>query len=103
MWSASSPWPVISWNSTPPKPPPTTTGIAPAGAGSASSRVSAIRAARSAVPAERLESGLDGAVAAGDDLDAEPHTGAVVGGEPPVGVGDRDPAAALRIARLHLG
>ncbi len=49
MWSASSPWPVISWNSTPPKPPPTTTGIAPAGAGSASSRVSAIRAARSAM------------------------------------------------------
>ena len=50
MWSASRPCPVISWKRTPPKPPPTITGIAPAGASSASSSVSATRAAWSAIP-----------------------------------------------------
>ena len=33
----------------------------------------------------------------------EPDPGAVVGGEPPLGVGDRDPAPALCVARLDLG
>ena len=88
MWSASRPWPVISWKSTPPKPPPTTTGIAPAGAGSASRssetlvrRLGGDRLGRpvvdeleAPVAAERLEAGLDAIVAPGDHLGAEAHS-----------------------------
>ena len=117
MWSASSPWPVISWKRTPPKPPPTTTGIAPAGAGSASSSVSATCAARSAdalgravldeleapVAAERLEAGLDGPVAPRDHLHPEPHPRSVVAREAAVRVRDGDEPAALRVARHDLG
>ena len=56
-----------------------------------------------AMPAECLEPGLHRAVSAGDNLDPEPHPGSVVDGEPPLGVGHRDPPAALRVAGLHLG
>ena len=47
--SASSPWPQASWNSTPPPPGPTTTGMVPLGAGRAFSLVRARRAARRAM------------------------------------------------------
>ena len=50
-----------------------------------------------AVAAERLEAGLDRAVAAGDDLGAEADAGAVVGGGEAVGVEDRDAPAALAV------
>ena len=116
MWSASSPWPVISWKRTPPKPPPTTTGIEPEGAGTASSRVSALRRRllgdlagvvfeqlEAAVGAERLGAGLDRAVAAGDRLGADPDAGAVVAGEEAVGVGDGDLAAGLGVGGGELG
>ena len=56
-----------------------------------------------AMPAQGLEAGLDRAVSPGNHLDAQPHPGSVVDGEPPLGVGDRDPASALGVARLHLG
>ena len=116
MWSASSPWPVISWKRTPPKPPPTTTGIEPAGAGPASSRVSALRAAlggdragvvveelEAAVGAERLGARLDRAVAPRHGLGADPHAGAVVAGEEALGVGDADLAAHLGVGGRELG
>ena len=102
MWSASRPWPVISWKRTPPKPPPTTTGIEPAGAGPGieqgqglAGRLAGDRPRvvfeqlEAAVAAQRLGAGLDRVAAAGDRLDADPGAGAVVAGEQPLGVGDR--------------
>src|SRR5262249_15882247 len=53
--------------------------------------------------AQRLEAGLHRAVSLYHHLHAQPDPGAVVGREATLGVGDRDPAPALRIARLHLG
>ena len=47
--SASRPCPQASWNSTPPPPGPTTTGISPLGAGCAVSLVRARCAARRAI------------------------------------------------------
>ena len=89
----------------------------PVGASTASSIVSALRAARAAtssgvvrdqlvaaVAALRLHPGLDAIVAcarmgaARDDLGAEAHARAVVGGGAPIGVVDLDPAPALDVA-----
>ncbi len=93
MWSASSPWPVISWKSTPPKPPPTTTGIEAGGrrAGVEQGQRLARRLLgdqrrvvfeqlEAAVGAEGLGAGLDRVAAAGDRLGADPGAGAVVAG-----------------------
>src|ERR1700761_2212710 len=126
MWSISRPCPVISWKRTPPKPPPTTTGIEPDGAGRAASRVSAFWAAPSAIRpgssansskprwaprvsapgpplAPRRGPGLPLVAAAGHGLHADPGAGAVVAGEEAVGVGDRDDAAGLGVGRGQLG
>ena len=55
-----------------------------------------------AMAAERLVPGLDRVAAAGDRLDADPGAGAIVAGEEPLGVGDRDLAPRLAVGGEHL-
>ena len=116
MWSASSPCPVISWKRTPPKPPPTTTGIEPAGAGPASSRVSALPAASLGDLVRSSSKQLEAAVrrpasrrrsppvaAPGDRLGADPDPGAVVAAEEPRRSWRPRPGAGPRRRRPELG
>ena len=56
MASASRPWPQASWNSVPPKPLASTTGMAPTGAGRESSMMSALAAAVSPTTAATASS-----------------------------------------------
>ena len=115
MWSASSPWPHASWNSTPPAPRRSTTGSLPDGAGTASSSVTA-RARRGAArprsgsisskssKPDRAARALRSpvcmpGVAGRDALHHQARAHLVVVGEQAVGVGDLDAAVRVGVRR----
>ena len=106
---------MASWNSTPPKPLPTTTGMRPAGAGRAPEhrdrparrllgdrRRVAVEQLEAGMTGERLAARLDPVVAARHHLRPEPHARAIVPGEQPVGVGHLHPPPAFDVGRRDL-
>ena len=112
MASASRPWPQASWNSVPPKPLASTTGMAPTGAGLLSSMIARLLGGGLRHPAgdllvDELEAGaaadglvarLDDVAAAGHHLGDEARARAVVEHEVAERVGDEHPLARVAVA-----